>query len=132
MFGPDSAADSLVDRKIALCKERIDDQRYDTIKSYLSAKGLDLIETTPREHDKEIAVSLALTHFIGRSLSEFGACKQRIDTEGYKRLLHILDVVEHDTWQLFADMHRYNPFAKKILAEFMHAMNTIEKKLTLR
>ena len=130
MFGPDSAADSLEGRKIALCKVRIDDQRYENIKSYLSSKGLIIIETTPREHDKQIAVSLALTHFIGRSLSEFGAQDLSIDTEGYKRLLHILEVVEHDTWQLFADMHQYNPYAKEKRTEFMAAMRSIENRLT--
>lgn len=129
MFGPDSAADSLEGRKIALCRIRIDDRRYEKIKSYLSSKGLIVIETTPPEHDKQIAVSLALTHFIGRSLSEFGANDLSMDTEGYKRLLHILEVVEHDTWQLFADMHRYNPYAKEKRSEFMEAMRHIENRL---
>jgi prephenate dehydrogenase len=49
---------------------------------------------------------------IGRTLSEYGASPLDIDTEGYKRLLHILEVVERDTWQLFQDMHHYNPYAK--------------------
>jgi len=129
MFGPDSAADSLDGGKIALCNEGVDEQRYKKIKSYLSSRGLIVIETTPQEHDKQIAVSLALTHFIGRSLSEFGANDLSMDTEGYKRLLHILEVVEHDTWQLFADMHRYNPYAKEKRSEFMEAMRRIEDRL---
>jgi prephenate dehydrogenase len=129
MFGPDSAADSLKGRKIALCKERIDAHCYEKIKSYLSSKGLIVIETTAAEHDQQIAVSLALTHFIGRSLSEFGANDLSMDTEGYKRLLHILDVVEHDTWQLFEDMHRYNPYAGEKRDAFMKAMQSIEGRL---
>ena len=68
---------------------------------------------TAREHDEQIATSLALTHLIGRTLSESGATQLDIDTEGYKRLLHILEVVERDTWQLFTDMHHYNPYAGK-------------------
>jgi prephenate dehydrogenase len=52
-----------------------------------------------------------------------------MDTEGYKRLLHILEVVEHDTWQLFADMHQYNPYAKEKRAAFMKAMQGIENRL---
>ena len=129
MFGPDSAAESLDGWKIALCKERIDTQRYEKIRSYLSSKGLIVIETTASEHDKQIAVSLALTHFIGRSLSEFGANDLSMDTEGYKRLLHILEVVEHDTWQLFEDMHQYNPYASEKRSEFKEAMQRIENRL---
>ena len=129
MFGPDSAADSLKGGKIVLCRERIAAESCDRIKSYLESKGLTVIETSPDEHDRQIAVSLALTHFIGRALSEFGAGPQKIDTEGYKRLLHILEVVEHDTWQLFEDMNRYNPYAAVERAEFVRALQAISAKL---
>ncbi len=129
MFGPDSAAASIKGKKMVLCRERIEDELYQKIKSYLYSKDLVLIETTPQDHDKQIAVSLSLTHFIGRSLSEFGAVRLDIDTEGYKRLLHILGVVEHDTMQLFLDMHRYNPYAGEKRSEFMAAMKRIDDKL---
>ena len=66
MFGPDSAAESLHDRKIVLCNVRIDDARYQEVKTYLTGKGLNVIDATPEEHDRQIAVSLSLTHFIGR------------------------------------------------------------------
>ncbi len=129
MFGPDSAAESLLDRKIVLCRVRIADKRYNKVKSYLVEKGLNVIETTPESHDRQIAVSLALTHFIGRSLDEFGARELMVDTEGYKRLLHILGVVTHDTWQLFEDMHHYNPYAKEHRRAFMSAMSRLEKRI---
>ena len=129
MFGPDSAADTLEGMKIALCRVRIEEAVYDKIKTYLETKGLIVIDTTAEIHDRQIAVSLALTHFIGRSLSQFGAGDLEIDTEGYKRLLHILDVVEHDTWQLFGDMHRFNPYAKETRAAFMDAIAQINSDL---
>jgi len=129
MFGPDSAAHSLEGRKIVLCQERIAEDRYQKIKSYLDEIGLHTIEVTPDEHDRQISVSLALTHFIGRSLSEFGAQPLSIDTEGYKRLLHVLEVVENDTWQLFVDMHHYNPYAGKHRSQMIAALDLISSKL---
>lgn len=129
MFGPDSAANGIAGMKIALCRVRISDSLYFKTVDYLKRSGLTVIESTPEEHDQQIAVSLALTHFIGRSLSAFKAEQLPIDTEGYKRLLHILDVVEHDTWQLFADMHNYNPYAKEVRLAFMRAVAQIESKL---
>ena len=129
MFGPDSAAESLAGRKIVLCPERIDAARYERIRGYLESRGLVTIETRTEDHDRQIAVSLALTHFIGRSLAAFGAGPLAIDTEGYQRLLHILGVVEHDTWQLFEDMHRYNPFAADQRRAFARAMSGIEARL---
>jgi len=129
MFGPDSASDSLKGRKIVLCPERIDPSIYEKVKSYLSAKGLVVIETSPEAHDRQIAVSLALTHFIGRSLSAFGAAPLDIDTEGYKRLLHVLEVVENDTWQLFEDMNTYNPYADESRSAFLAAIQETHHRL---
>jgi prephenate dehydrogenase len=129
IFGPDSAADSLKDRKIFLSPIRISKKQYQRIKAYLTSKELVLIETTPQDHDEQIAISLALTHYIGRTLSEFGAAPLDIDSEGYKRLLHILEVVEHDTWQLFYDMHRYNPYAQEKRLAFMQAMQKINDQI---
>ena len=116
MFGPDSAADSLQGRKIVVCPVRIHGARLAQVTGYLASKGLQVIETTAAEHDRQIAVSLALTHFIGRSLGAMQARPQEIDTEGYRRLLRILEVVEHDTWQLFEDMNRFNPHAAEMRA----------------
>ena len=129
IFGPDSASDSLKGKKIYLSPVRIGKKPYQKIKSYLASKGLAILESTPADHDEQIAISLALTHFIGRTLSEFGATHLNIDSEGYKRLLHILDVVQHDTWQLFYDMHQYNPYAKEKRAAFMQAMQKINAQL---
>jgi len=129
MFGPDSARESLQGHKIVLCPERISENRFREIAARLASMGLNVIETTPEDHDRQIAVSLALTHYIGRTLSRFGADELLIDTEGYKRLLHILEVVENDTWQLFEDMHRFNPFAAGARREFMASLQAIEKHL---
>lgn len=129
MFGPDSAAYCLDGRKIFLSPIRIDKKSYQKIKAYLTSKKLAIMESTPEDHDEQIAVSLALTHFIGRSLSEFGARPLSMDTEGYRRLLHILDVVENDTWQLFCDMYHYNPYAQKKRLDLMQAMQKINDRL---
>lgn len=129
MFGPDSAAESLQGCKIVLCPERIHSEKYEKIKNWLAGQGLVTIEATAQEHDEKIAVSLSLTHFIGRSLSAFGARDLDIDTEGYKRLMHILGVVSHDTWQLFEDMHTYNPYAKQKRQAFIDAMTAIHERL---
>ena len=129
MFGPDSAAASLAGRKIVLCPERIEQARYEKIASYLKSKGLVVIKSTPEAHDRQIAVTLALTHFIGRSLDEYGAKALAVDTEGYQRLLHTLEVVTHDTWQLFADMYRYNPHAGREMRYFLSAAQRIAQRL---
>ena len=44
-------------------------------------------------------------------------------------MLHILEVVERDTWQLFVDMHRYNPYAREKRIEFMDIMQDLNARL---
>jgi prephenate dehydrogenase len=132
MFGPDSAADSLAGRKIVVWPQRIGPGRYEKIRRWLAGRELHIIETSPEAHDRQIAVSLGLTHFIGRALAVFGANPLEIDTEGYRRLLHILGVVEHDTWQLFEDMHRYNPYAAGQRRAFARALAQVEDRLGRR
>lgn len=129
MFGPDSAARGLAGQKIVLCPVRMAAERMARIRILLEGEGLEVIEATPAEHDRQIATSLALTHFIGRSLAACGVRELPIDTEGYRRLLTTLGVVEHDTWQLFEDMHRFNPFAGEVRRAFILALGEIDRRL---
>ena len=125
LFGPDSSTR----RKIVLCKVRLDDKIYISIKEFLLHKDFQVIETTPKEHDLQIAKSLLLTHFIGRALSGMGAHTQEIDTLGYNNLMGIMTAVSNDSWQLFEDMNKYNRFSKKVRGDFAKSLGKIEKRL---
>ena len=128
-FGPDSAADSLKGRKIVLCKVRMKNADYIRAKRALERKGLDVVELTPREHDRRMASSLVLTHFIGRSLVSYGAKSTGVDTEGYKRLLRILETVQNDSWELFEDMNHFNAFAAPMRRRLLAAMRATDRRV---
>lgn len=128
-FGPDSAAETLKDRKIALCRVRMGRKRYACIKGYLARKGLKVVEVSPREHDRQMALTLALTHFIGRGLIRFGADHLELDTEGYRRLMRILQTVQNDSWELFEDMNKYNAFARRARVKFLKSLREIDRKV---
>jgi prephenate dehydrogenase len=124
-FGPDSAAESLRGHKLVLCPVRIGRERYRKVRRVFERKGLELIEMRPAEHDRKAASSLVLTHFIGRTLIACGAKTTGIDTEGYKRLLRILQTVQNDSWQLFEDMNRFNAYAGPMRRKFLKKMGEI-------
>jgi prephenate dehydrogenase len=128
-FGPDSAADSLSGRKLVLWRLRMPAARYAKAKRVLAAKGLELVELSPRDHDRRMASSLVLTHFIGRALVAYGAKTTGVDTEGYKRLLRILETVQNDSWQLFADMNRFNAGAAPMRRRFLSALKSVDAKV---
>ena len=129
IFGPDSAAETVKGRKIVLCRVRIQDEKYEKIKSCLEKKGLVVIESTPEKHDKEIAKTLVLAHFIGRGLIGLGAKNLEIDTEGYRRLMDVLETVKNDTEQLFEDMNRYNKYSKEIRKGLIKSLARIDRRL---
>ena len=128
-FGPDSAAESLRGRKLIVCKVRIDKERYGGIKKILERKGLEIVELSPRDHDRKMAASLVLTHFIGRALLDYGAKSTGVDTEGYQRLLRILQTVQNDSWQLFEDMNHYNAYAAVMRRRFLQSMRVIDRRV---
>jgi len=129
MFGPDSAKLTLYGSKIVLCPVRISDEKLKNIDAYLQTHGLHTITCTPEEHDRQIAHSLILTHFVGRGLVEFGAKDIEIDTKGYRRLMKILETVVNDSWQLFEDMNHYNRYAKEMREGFIKSLSTIDQKV---
>ncbi|MBS3086683.1 bifunctional chorismate mutase/prephenate dehydrogenase [Candidatus Pacearchaeota archaeon] len=129
LFGTDTASDSLEGRKIVLCKVRISDNLYSQIKRFLESKGLLVIEKTPKQHDKEIAKSLVLTHFIGRALINMKASNVDIDTRGYRDLIRILGTVKNDAWQLFEDMNKYNKYSGNVRSKFIGSIEKINNKL---
>ncbi len=129
MFGPDSAKDTLFGTKIAICPERIKREHLNNIKFYLQRNGIKVVETTPEQHDHEIAHTLVLTHVIGRTLVDQKVGDHEIDTKGYRRLLKILQTVENDSWQLFEDMNNYNKYSKEVRESFQTSLSNILKRL---
>ncbi|MBI5202710.1 MAG: prephenate dehydrogenase/arogenate dehydrogenase family protein [Elusimicrobia bacterium] len=128
-FGPDSAAESLEGHKLVASRVRVSRDRWREIRGLLEDKGLVIVEMTPKEHDRRMAESLVLTHFVGRALIRYGAETTGVDTEGYKRLLRILQTVQNDSWQLFADMNRFNAYAAPMRRRFLAAMHSVDRKV---
>lgn len=136
MFGPMSAkfdfkkqAWNIKGLQIVLCPLRIDNDRLEIIVKNLKRAGLEVIVTTPDDHDRQNAVTLGLVHFLGRSLKEAGIKEQKIYTPGFADLLKISPHTTGDNWQLFYDMHNFNPYADKVRAGFLGACSKIEQKI---
>jgi prephenate dehydrogenase len=129
MFGPDSAANGTKDLQWVLCPLRISETILNQVKEVLNKLEVKIIETTPEEHDRQAAISLSLVHFIGRGLEEFGVKHQEISTIGFERLLKVNETVTNDSWQLFLDMQKYNPFATETRLKFIKSLETVNNKI---
>lgn len=136
MFGPTSTKYNFEKQtwkldglQIVLCPGKIDKNIYEDIKKYLRSLKLEIIETTPEDHDEQNVKTLAMVHFLGRSLWEAGFREQKIFTPGYERLISIFEHTTNDDWQLFFDMNNYNPNVEKIKNSFFNACDYVEDKI---
>lgn len=119
LFGPDSAVDGLKGLRIVLCPLRRSHERM--AERFLSDRGLSVIRATPEEHDRAMAQTQVLVQWIGRAIQRLPE-PGRIATPGYGKLREILRFVGHDTWELFSDIQRRNPFAAESRRRLLEAM----------
>jgi prephenate dehydrogenase len=129
MFGPDSAKDNLDGKQIVLCPLTISAASLDKLTNLFKSLKLKVLQTTPAEHDRQTAISLALVHFIGRGLEGMKTQDQQVTTLGFERLLKVEETVKNDTWQLFEDMNKYNPYAEDVRLKLINNLQEINKKL---
>ncbi len=128
-FDPDKKYWEIKGKQIVLCPLRVGKEKQKKIEAFLKSLGLEIIITSPRDHDYQTAKSLNFVHFLGRSLTEAGITEQKIYTPGYSDLLKILPHTNNDKWQLFCDMNNFNPYAQKVRKKFTKASFAIEEKM---
>lgn len=136
MFGPVTSkfdlkkkSWQLANLQIVLCPLRLSQKRLSAVKKFLRTLRLEVIETTPIDHDRQNAKTLSLVHFIGRTLKATGISEQQIFTPGYTDLLRILPHTTSDNWQLFFDMNNLNHYADEVREHFLAAAFGLEEKI---
>lgn len=117
LFGPASAADGLAGHRIAWCPLR--GRGHRRLAAFLRGLGLEVIGTTPDQHDRDMAVVQGLTHLIARSLSRLGPMPHRMATRSFQKLAEAAAIVQDDSPELLATILRANPHAAGIRGRFL-------------
>ncbi len=129
LFGPQSAQNSVNGMKIALCNVRSKEETFNHIIKFCESLGLKVIITTPEEHDRQMAISQALTHFIGQALFKAGIKRVDQSTKTFDKLMDIVEIIGNDTPALFNNMQIMNPFAGEVRQKFLNELNKINLEL---
>lgn len=124
MFGPDSYLSTDDNLPMVMCNINAQVNVFEEWSNYFSTKKMDVEIMTVEEHDEMVAYSQGITHYVGRVLADLNLGPSAIDTLGYRKLLEIIEQTCNDTWQLFVDLQKYNPYTKK-MRESLH--ESIEK-----
>ena len=128
LFGSDSARRGIRDLRIALCPVRC--LRLAKIEAYLESKGLQVIVTTPQEHDREMAKTQALYHFLARGVSSLKITAGLLSTPGPAKLFEDFKDVQNDSLELFADLQTRNRHAARIRRQLLESLSRIDQELT--
>lgn len=133
LFGPNFVARNggLSGGHMVLCPMQEARARQRHLETLLREMGLIIHVATAEEHDRQMATSQSLLHFLGHGLQVLDLHHQDMATPNFEQLLGLSGMVSSDGWQLFLDMHRYNPYAaevrKKLLNHLIYLDGLIDK-----
>ncbi len=129
MFGPDSSKEGFRGLPVIIDKFTASRSNYLFWKAFLKKKGLRIVEMSAKDHDKSVANSQGLSHFIGRLLDAYGLKSAPFDTVGVKKLLEVKEQTRNDTWQLFTNLQQYNPYTKNMRMKLGNKYNRLYNRL---
>jgi prephenate dehydrogenase len=128
LFGPDSAKAGIGGLRIVLCQRRC--KKIKKVKEYLEQIGLEVILTTAQRHDREMANSQALFHFLARGIAKIQIKLGTLSTPGPSRLFNEFKDVQNDSLQLFQDLHKMNRFAQGVRKKLIESLVEIDADLS--
>jgi prephenate dehydrogenase len=132
LFGPQSAANGIEGLNIAICP--VQGKRHIRLAAFLrKSLGLNVIMTTPEDHDREAAVVQGLTHLIAKVLLRMGPLPTRMTTKSFDLLSQAISMVQHDAPEVFEAIEKTNPYSGAVRRQFfdLAAGLSVELEATL-
>jgi prephenate dehydrogenase len=129
MFGPDSAGESVAGHALVLWPLLRAEKAFRQWQDYFTRKQMRVVKMSPEEHDRTAAFSQGVTHYLGRVLGAMHLQPTPIATDGYNRLLSIIQHTVNDSWELFCDLQHYNPYTPEMRLRLETVMNQIYGRL---
>jgi prephenate dehydrogenase len=129
LFGPDSDTGSLRGQRVVLCPVRVPPRTLRDISSTLRREGLVVETMNPASHDRMVAETIVLSHFIGRMIDGARLTRRPNGTASYRRLLSVVDVAMNDSFQLLKDLRSFNRYARPVLRKLLGSARRLHGRL---
>jgi prephenate dehydrogenase len=128
LFGPDSARGGIAGLRIVLCPVRISPAAVGRLRRLLRARGLIVVTTTPREHDRAMATTLFVTQFAGRALDGLVSAGP-VRTRNAELLAGVIAASVNDAPSVLRDLWRYNAFTRAVPAAIRRRFDALRASL---
>ncbi len=132
MFGPysfEKKGNSLDGLRLIISEHTLQDDVFRAAIQFFEDAGLVVLPTTADEHDRMLAETLFLTHYIGQIIARAGFVRTDIDTVSFGFLMDAVESVKHDT-KLFEEVYRFNPYCKKVIERCETAERDVRRFIT--
>ena len=131
MFGPDSTEQGRHFSGLIMVLHNISApvEIYETWAGFWQRLGVVIVDLPPQEHDRYAACTMNYSHLIGRIGELTGIHSTPIDTKDFANVYQVMEHVINDSWELFYDMQKYNPYSAAMRRKVARALAVIEKKL---
>jgi prephenate dehydrogenase len=101
---------------------------YEELQFWVKQLGLVMIEMTAVAHDRYLAETLFLTHYIAQTITAADFVRTTIDTVSFGFLMDAVESVRDDT-ALFADVFAYNQYCQATIDRLRVATNAVQAEL---
>ncbi len=132
MFGPESYAKrnkDVANFRIVIAEHTLPADEHSQLVDFLKELHFNVIEMSADRHDRNLAETLFLTHFIGQVVTQAGFVRTDIDTVSFGFLMDAVESVRADK-QLFEDVFRFNPHCAEVMRRVGLAEEEVRKLLT--
>lgn len=123
LFGPMSARQGVRGLRIAICPVR--GRRY-RVAAFCRRLGLDVIMTTPEQHDRDVAEVQGLTHLVASLLVKMDLHPTRITTRSFELMMSAVDMVRNDAPEVRQAILASNPYAGDVLRRFKSLTSALD------
>jgi prephenate dehydrogenase len=134
MFGPysfEKQGSSLKDLRLVIADHTLGADEIAAATAWLKGLGLNVMTMTPQAHDRMLAETLFLTHYVSQAIARGGFVRTDIDTLSFGFLMDAVESVKSDT-ELFRDVFAFNPYCEEIIGRFEKAEAEVHALLEKR
>lgn len=128
LFGPQSGKYGIHGFNIALCN--INGNRAACVSDFIKNNlGLNVYETTPEDHDRQMAYVQILTHMFAKAFVKINPPDLKLTTKTYSLLCDMVELIRYDSDELFKAIQTDNPYATETKEKFFTAVRELEEFL---
>ena len=120
MWGPESYEKKKGDVtgfRIVITESTLPEEKAEAFSEVLKQMGFEVVHMNADTHDKHLAETLFLTHFVGQVIARARFDRTEIDTVSFGYLMDAVESVKNDG-PLFRDVFAFNPYCKEVLERF--------------